>query len=125
MNDVGPSQAASLKDLAKCLRCVHTREIATARLYMIMRRAEIAESRLEKERELSGSRFVSVRMPELGDGITEGTVKRWLKGEGEHFGSDELLVEMATPLGVTTLALQGSGTVRDITVAEEETVAAC
>lgn len=37
-----------------------------------------------------------IRMPQLGESVTEGTVDRWLKKEGDHVGRDEPLVEVVT-----------------------------
>jgi 2-oxoglutarate dehydrogenase E2 component (dihydrolipoamide succinyltransferase) len=39
---------------------------------------------------------VSVTMPQLGESVTEGTVTRWLKKEGEHVRADEPLLEVST-----------------------------
>ena len=39
---------------------------------------------------------VSVTMPRLGESVTEGTVTRWLKKEGEHVEADEPLLEVST-----------------------------
>jgi pyruvate dehydrogenase E2 component (dihydrolipoamide acetyltransferase) len=35
---------------------------------------------------------VSVTMPRLGESVTEGTVTRWLKAEGDHVEADEPLL---------------------------------
>ena len=39
---------------------------------------------------------VSVTMPALGESVTEGTVTRWLKKEGERIEVDEPLLEVST-----------------------------
>ena len=39
---------------------------------------------------------VAVSMPQLGESVTEGTVTRWLKKEGEHVTVDEPLLEVST-----------------------------
>ena len=39
---------------------------------------------------------VSVTMPRLGESVTEGTVTRWLKKEGERVEADEPLLEVST-----------------------------
>ncbi|MGD0702555.1 MAG: biotin/lipoyl-containing protein, partial [Trebonia sp.] len=39
---------------------------------------------------------VSVVMPQLGESVTEGTVTRWLKKEGEQVTADEPLLEVST-----------------------------
>ena len=66
---------------------------------------------------------VSVSMPQLGESVTEGTVTRWLKQEGEHVEADEPLLEVSTDKVDTEIPSPVSGILRDITVAEDETVA--
>ena len=66
---------------------------------------------------------VSVFMPQLGESVTEGTVTRWLKREGEHIEADEPLLEVSTDKVDTEIPSPVSGTLRGITVAEDETVA--
>jgi pyruvate dehydrogenase E2 component (dihydrolipoamide acetyltransferase) len=66
---------------------------------------------------------VSVSMPQLGESVTEGTVTRWLKHEGERVEADEPLLEVSTDKVDTEIPSPVSGILRDITVAEDETVA--
>jgi pyruvate dehydrogenase E2 component (dihydrolipoamide acetyltransferase) len=66
---------------------------------------------------------VSVSMPQLGESVTEGTVTRWLKQEGEHVQADEPLLEVSTDKVDTEIPSPVSGILRGITVAEDETVA--
>src|SRR5215470_11283439 len=66
---------------------------------------------------------VSVSMPQLGESVTEGTVTRWLKREGDHVDADEPLLEVSTDKVDTEIPSPVSGTLRGITVAEDETVA--
>jgi pyruvate dehydrogenase E2 component (dihydrolipoamide acetyltransferase) len=66
---------------------------------------------------------VSVSMPQLGESVIEGTVTRWLKREGEHVEADEPLLEVSTDKVDTEIPSPVSGTLRGITVAEDETVA--
>jgi pyruvate dehydrogenase E2 component (dihydrolipoamide acetyltransferase) len=66
---------------------------------------------------------VSVSMPQLGESVTEGTVTRWLKREGEHVDADEPLLEVSTDKVDTEIPSPVAGTLRGITVAEDETVA--
>src|SRR5258706_15130637 len=65
---------------------------------------------------------VSVSMPQLGESVTEGTVTRWLKHEGDHVTADEPLLEGSTDKVDTEIPSPGSGILRGITVAEDETV---
>jgi pyruvate dehydrogenase E2 component (dihydrolipoamide acetyltransferase) len=66
---------------------------------------------------------VSVSMPQLGESVTEGTVTRWLKKEGERVEADEPLLEVSTDKVDTEIPSPVSGILRGITVAEDETVA--
>jgi pyruvate dehydrogenase E2 component (dihydrolipoamide acetyltransferase) len=65
---------------------------------------------------------VSVRMPQLGESVTEGTVTRWLKKEGDLVSADEPLLEVSTDKVDTEIPSPASGVLRGIAVAEEETV---
>ncbi len=66
---------------------------------------------------------VSVSMPQLGESVTEGTVTRWLKREGDHVSADEPLLEVSTDKVDTEIPSPVSGILRGITVNEDETVA--
>jgi len=66
---------------------------------------------------------VSVTMPQLGESVTEGTVTRWLKKEGEHVTADEPLLEVSTDKVDTEIPSPASGVLRGIVVDEDETVA--
>jgi 2-oxoglutarate dehydrogenase E2 component (dihydrolipoamide succinyltransferase) len=65
---------------------------------------------------------VSVSMPQLGESVTEGTVTRWLKKEGERVEADEPLLEVSTDKVDTEIPSPASGVLRDIAVGEDETV---
>jgi pyruvate dehydrogenase E2 component (dihydrolipoamide acetyltransferase) len=65
---------------------------------------------------------VSVRMPQLGESVTEGTVTRWLKKEGDLVNADEPLLEVSTDKVDTEIPSPASGVLRGIAVGEEETV---
>jgi pyruvate dehydrogenase E2 component (dihydrolipoyllysine-residue acetyltransferase) len=65
---------------------------------------------------------VSVRMPQLGESVTEGTVTRWLKKQGDLVKADEPLLEVSTDKVDTEIPSPASGVLREIAVAEEETV---
>jgi 2-oxoglutarate dehydrogenase E2 component (dihydrolipoamide succinyltransferase) len=62
-------------------------------------------------------------MPQLGESVTEGTVTRWLKKEGEHVTADEPLLEVSTDKVDTEIPSPASGILRGIAVDEDETVA--
>jgi 2-oxoglutarate dehydrogenase E2 component (dihydrolipoamide succinyltransferase) len=65
---------------------------------------------------------VSVTMPRLGESVSEGTVTRWLKKEGEHVEADEPLLEVSTDKVDTEIPAPASGVLQSIKVAEDETV---
>src|SRR6266700_3051557 len=66
---------------------------------------------------------VSVLMPQLGESVTEGTVTRWLKKEGEQVTADEPLLEVSTDKVDTEIPSPATGILRGIVVDEDETVA--
>ncbi|MFI6987352.1 2-oxoglutarate dehydrogenase, E2 component, dihydrolipoamide succinyltransferase [Nonomuraea wenchangensis] len=65
---------------------------------------------------------VSVQMPQLGESVTEGTVTRWLKKEGERVEADEPLLEVSTDKVDTEIPSPSAGVLTKIVVAEDETV---
>jgi 2-oxoglutarate dehydrogenase E2 component (dihydrolipoamide succinyltransferase) len=64
----------------------------------------------------------SVQMPALGESVTEGTVTRWLKQEGEHVDVDEPLLEVSTDKVDTEIPSPAAGVLQRIVVREDETV---
>ncbi len=64
----------------------------------------------------------SVTMPALGESVTEGTVTRWLKKEGERVEVDEPLLEVSTDKVDTEIPSPVAGVVQSIKVQEDETV---
>ncbi|HET8665440.1 MAG TPA: 2-oxoglutarate dehydrogenase, E2 component, dihydrolipoamide succinyltransferase [Nocardioides sp.] len=69
----------------------------------------------------SGDRTV-VRLPELGESVTEGTVTRWLKQVGDEVAMDESLLEVSTDKVDTEIPSPAAGTLLEIKVNEDETV---
>ena len=65
----------------------------------------------------------SVQMPALGESVTEGTVTRWLKSEGESVEVDEPLLEVSTDKVDTEIPSPYGGVLEKILVAEDETAA--
>jgi len=65
---------------------------------------------------------VSVTMPRLGESVSEGTVTRWLKKQGDRVEADEPLLEVSTDKVDTEIPAPASGTLTKITVQEDETV---
>ena len=64
----------------------------------------------------------SVTMPALGESVSEGTVTRWLKAEGDHVNVDEPLLEVSTDKVDTEIPSPASGTLQKIVVQVDQTV---
>jgi pyruvate dehydrogenase E2 component (dihydrolipoamide acetyltransferase) len=64
-----------------------------------------------------------VTMPALGESVTEGTVTRWLKQVGDSVDADEPLLEVSTDKVDTEIPSPAAGTLVEIKVPEDETVA--
>ena len=65
----------------------------------------------------------SVTMPALGESVTEGTVTRWLKKEGDVVAVDEPLLEVSTDKVDTEIPSPVAGVLQKIIVAVDSTVA--
>src|SRR3954454_5587126 len=65
---------------------------------------------------------VSVTMPRLGESVSEGTVTRWLKKEGDQVEADEPLLEVSTDKVDTEIPSPAAGVLKAIKVGEDETV---
>jgi pyruvate dehydrogenase E2 component (dihydrolipoamide acetyltransferase) len=65
---------------------------------------------------------IDVVMPQMGVSVSEGTVTRWLKQEGERVEADEPLLEISTDKVDTEVPSPGSGTLTQILVQEGQTV---
>ena len=63
------------------------------------------------------------KLPDLGEGLTEGEVARWLVAEGQEIAEDDPLVEIQTDKTTVEIPSPASGMVARILVAEGETVA--
>ena len=66
---------------------------------------------------------VDVTMPQLGETVAEGTVTRWLRQVGEAVGDQEPLVEIATDKVDTEVPSPAAGTLLEIRVPADSTVA--
>ena len=64
----------------------------------------------------------SVKLPALGESVTEGTVTRWLKKVGDTIAVDEPLVEVSTDKVDTEIPSPVAGVIEQILVQEDETV---
>jgi len=65
---------------------------------------------------------VEVVMPQMGVSVSEGTITKWLKQEGEEIQADEPLLEISTDKVDTEVPSPASGLVTQILVQEGETV---
>ena len=63
------------------------------------------------------------KLPDLGEGLTEGEIARWLVTEGQEIGEDDPLVEIQTDKTTVEIPSPAAGKVARILVAEGETVA--
>jgi pyruvate dehydrogenase E2 component (dihydrolipoamide acetyltransferase) len=65
---------------------------------------------------------IEVVMPQMGVSVSEGTITKWLKQEGEEIAADEPLLEISTDKVDTEVPSPGTGTLQQILVQEGETV---
>jgi pyruvate dehydrogenase E2 component (dihydrolipoamide acetyltransferase) len=65
---------------------------------------------------------IDVVMPQMGVSVSEGTITKWLKQEGEQVAADEALLEISTDKVDTEVPSPGSGVLTQILVQEGETV---
>src|ERR1700728_4878443 len=75
-------------------------------------------SAIEESKEMA----FSVQMPALGESVTEGTVTRWLKQEGDTVELDEPLVEVSTDKVDTEIPSPAAGVLTKIVAQEDDTV---
>jgi 2-oxoisovalerate dehydrogenase E2 component (dihydrolipoyl transacylase) len=66
--------------------------------------------------------LAQIKMPQLGESVTEGTVDKWLKREGDFVKRDEPLVEIVTDKVNAEIPSPFEGKLVKITVSEGETV---
>ncbi|MDO5626942.1 MAG: 2-oxoglutarate dehydrogenase, E2 component, dihydrolipoamide succinyltransferase [Mobilicoccus sp.] len=64
----------------------------------------------------------TVKMPELGESVTEGTVTQWLKAEGDDVEVDEPLLEVSTDKVDTEIPSPFAGKLTKILVQEDDTI---
>src|SRR5215218_4374531 len=65
---------------------------------------------------------ISVQMPALGESVTEGTVTRWLKQEGDTVEQDEPLLEVSNDKVDTEIPSPAAGVLKKIVAQEDDTV---
>src|SRR6185436_18789734 len=65
---------------------------------------------------------IDVVMPQMGVSVSEGTITKWLKQQGEQVEADEALLEISTDKVDTEVPSPGSGVLSEILVQEGQTV---
>src|SRR5438445_10949035 len=63
-----------------------------------------------------------LKMPKLGESVTEGTIGKWLKQPGEKVSKYDLLVEVQTDKVNTEIPSPVEGTLKEVKVQEGQTV---
>src|SRR5438445_586864 len=71
---------------------------------------------------LAGMGLAQIKMPQLGESVTEGTVDKWLKNEGDFVKRDEPIVEVVTDKVNAEIQSPFEGKLVKITAAQGETV---
>ena len=71
---------------------------------------------------MATSTAIDVVMPQMGVSVSEGTIVKWLKNEGDPIEADEVLLEISTDKVDTEVPSPGTGIVQKILVQEGETV---
>src|SRR2546423_15477052 len=66
---------------------------------------------------------IDVVMPQMGVSVSEGTITKWLKQEGDQVEADESILEISTDKVDTEVPSPGAGVLTQILVQEGETVA--
>src|SRR5216110_3162178 len=65
---------------------------------------------------------IDVVMPQMGVSVSEGTITKWLKQQGDQVEADEPLLEISTDKVDTEVPSPGTGTLQQVLVQEGETV---
>src|SRR6185436_7943728 len=65
---------------------------------------------------------IDVVMPQMGVSVSEGTITKWLKQQGEQVEADEPLLEISTDKVDTEVPSPGTGVLSEILVQEGQTV---
>jgi 2-oxoglutarate dehydrogenase E1 component len=71
---------------------------------------------------MATSTLIEVRMPEMGESVTEGTVLEWHKREGEPVSASETIVEISTDKVDAEIPAPASGVIAKIHVSEGQTI---
>ena len=71
---------------------------------------------------MASATVIDVVMPQMGVSVSEGTIVKWLRNEGDSIEADEALLEISTDKVDTEVPSPGTGVVAKIFVQEGETV---
>jgi pyruvate dehydrogenase E2 component (dihydrolipoamide acetyltransferase) len=66
--------------------------------------------------------MLEFRFPDVGEGVVEGEIRRWLVKEGDHVKADQLLVEVETDKALVELPAPRAGTILKLGASQGETV---
>jgi 2-oxoglutarate dehydrogenase E2 component (dihydrolipoamide succinyltransferase) len=88
------------------------------RRFLVKRILSFLKKHFRKEREMA----VEIRVPALGESVTEATVGQWFKKEGEAVNADEPLVELETDKVTIEVPAPAAGTISEISASEGDTV---
>ena len=72
---------------------------------------------------MATTQAIEVVMPQMGVSVSEGTITKWLKQEGQPVAADEALLEISTDKVDTEVPSPGEGILQQVLVGEGETVA--
>src|ERR1700722_12878226 len=73
--------------------------------------------------EEGGNMATEIKVPTLGESVTEATVARWLKHPGDTVAMDDPLVELETDKVTLEVNAPAAGTLTDVLAAEGSNVA--
>lgn len=65
---------------------------------------------------------MEIRVPTLGESVTEATIAQWFKAEGDTVAMDEPIVELETDKVTVEISAPSAGTLSEILVKDGETV---
>ena len=65
---------------------------------------------------------VEIKVPPLGESVTEATIGKWFKHEGDHVNVDDLLVELETDKVTLEVNASSAGTLQTIKAKEGDVV---
>ncbi|WP_026373224.1 2-oxoglutarate dehydrogenase, E2 component, dihydrolipoamide succinyltransferase [Agrococcus lahaulensis] len=83
---------------------------------------EAPEPAPQAEAQPSSGGGTDIKLPELGESVTEGTIIRWLKAVGDEIEVDEPIVEISTDKVDTEVPSPVAGTISELLVDEDDTV---